>query len=430
MKHELFRGLCIQGNPAKINQLAKQVVLIDQSHFLWYKTPALLRQRIHFDNKEKTMCKRLERLRDSGWLLVVSCLLTAWFLLLPCRGFQLVRSTVASLHAEHSEQQKHPYTREKAYELRQIGQSMWDKAQALGPAYGPKNYFADRRTIDENERFGWTLESYPGELLHNLVQRNLDAKRFSRADLTAESDAYKDYRKFLPRYQAEDKKWRDNGGWREVRQYLLSLYAWGLLYFPLLFFIRMIQNGDGIKETIQADKRRFILAVLFWPGHITSYPNNVAHELIVEATLRARERNLFQRGSRRQREEARRIVRSGNYRNWMRLNLPLLRHSLAFAVLITLACYLLPARSEAKAMRTPTHAGISTHLRDGPARTLVHAAPHAQQYFSPCLLTASVRVPIPADEEVPPKRHGWPYSWPPRPPYLKEIGHVPLLAVA
>ncbi len=119
---------------------------------------------------------------------------------------------------------------------------------------------------------------------------------------------------------AEDKR-QEPVDWTSVFQSITNwtstCYLRGFGLALLLYLIRMSDYfSKGILGTILADKKRFLLAVFFWPVFLMKYPSNVIREIVVEAELR-RMGNLFRKFTSKERELVCRVAESANFWRWI-----------------------------------------------------------------------------------------------------------------
>ena len=175
------------------------------------------------------------------------------------------------------------------------------QAKEKGEFYFVKDYFNDLKKIDlfradlyskysANPLYS---SSDPGQLLY-LSQQNHDDENI---DLLRQE--YKDWRRNLfPnfRYHSEKNDWKKV--FCRTIAWLKMFFVRGMILSLFLYLIRMF-NYRGISHTVLADKKKFLLALIFWPLFLTKYPFNVIREIRVEVELR-RMGNIFRRLSSRE----------------------------------------------------------------------------------------------------------------------------------
>lgn len=153
---------------------------------------------------------------------------------------------------------------------------------------------------------------------------------------------------------AEDEK-QEPVDWTSVFQsitgWILTCYLRGFGLALLLYLIRMSDYfSKGILGTILADKKRFLLAVLFWPVFLMKYPSNVIREVVVEAELR-RMGNLFRKFTSEERELVCRVAESANFWRWIfnfhSENQNNFQKSFVVALVVTILINLVPIQVQA-----------------------------------------------------------------------------------
>jgi len=267
------------------------------------------------------------------------------------------------------------------------------QAKKLGLNYGPKQYFDDqyviRTKIRKSKVMNLVAQRQIGEM-QQMMQANCkpsenlpwqdrqklarDKRKFWTSQISVEAEAYRYRTEFPDEDRAEAKRDLQRWGWRGILGWLLKLYLRVMFLMLPLLLMRMI-NDRGILETILADKRKFVLALLLWPYFFSKYPNNVVREIIVEAELR-RIGKLFRRFTSSEKEDVRRIANSSKYGQWLRQQRRqpafCFERCLLIAVLGTLICSLLPTRAKASTT-VDQHSGqvqIVQVARDGPTLTV------------------------------------------------------------
>lgn len=159
-------------------------------------------------------------------------------------------------------------------------------AKRKGASYGPADYFADLKGIEERQyvksiRFDY-FPHFQATQLNQLIIENLAKGYFTTEAMNLAAHAHSQWR--------EDKTSRREGtykkfhlaGWPKVAAdvflRLLRFYLRSMILAFFLYIVRMA-GRDGIRETIRADARRFLLAIFLWPLYIYRYPHNVLREI-------------------------------------------------------------------------------------------------------------------------------------------------------
>jgi len=198
--------------------------------------------------------------------------------------------------------------RQRMTALSQKADELLTGARKSGVDYGPREYFRDLRTLESQSRKNHIplgLAEPHIASLQSLMRKNCkpnppqmpwagpkelakwqaDPRKFVESEISIESENYTHLRNLsdedLAQSRAEVKKF----GARGVSMWLFGIWLRGVPLMFLLYLLRMVEKR-GILETVLADKLRFWKAVVDWPVHMFSYPENVVKEVIVEAELR------------------------------------------------------------------------------------------------------------------------------------------------
>jgi len=123
-----------------------------------------------------------------------------------------------------------------------------------------------------------------------------------------------------------------------ILDWLKKLYTRGFCLVYILYFLRMTER-EGIFKTILSAKKKFILALLFWPVFIFKYPANVVKVFVVEAEVR-RFGSLFRKLSKEERRFIEDFASEGRFLHRLKLfhiqNAGLFDRTLLVAIVATL----------------------------------------------------------------------------------------------
>lgn len=235
-----------------------------------------------------------------------------------------------------------------------------EKAKA-NKSYGPKDYFDDYRKIEtKKDEFNYPYDPafYFNRIteLQVMAMENVGSGRlYDDHDVSNAAHSFSEWKKRGgPSGDEWDRKIQKLSGkerFEMVFNWVSKAYCRGFFLALFLFIIRMV-NRKGIIETILADKKRFFLAVAFWPFFIMKYPYNVVREIIVEAEIR-RLGNVFRRLTEREREFVVQVASKNNFWLWLlefrAENSIIFQRSFATALVSVIIIHLfLPVFSEAR----------------------------------------------------------------------------------
>jgi hypothetical protein len=193
-----------------------------------------------------------------------------------------------------------------------------EKAKAKGTKYGPRDYFADLKSSYE---IGGGEIFYPNYLIlsmQGISTENVREGYFTENDINSARQEFKEwlqYGRYDKGRKALDQKIVSNLKLIGLKNWLLIFYFRSIFLALLLYSLKMLSR-KGILETILADKKKFLLAIVAWPLYIFRYPNNVVREIIVEAEMR-RLGNLFRKFTSREKELVKNVANSVIYKNWL-----------------------------------------------------------------------------------------------------------------
>jgi len=210
-------------------------------------------------------------------------------------------------------------------DLATFADQLVEKAEEKGEAYGPKDYFGDLKKIDEKKAECYSAFFNPNPQINRMngvFLQNIKKNLFTDNEIV---EAQKDYKEWCESGKAEGEKFR-----KDVRSSAKSrapknfsdFFVWLLVFYrrsiflAFAFFLVRMAEGNGILETILAEKRKFALAILGWPLYFYKYPYNVVREIRVEAELR-RLGKVFRRLTVQERETIRKVANSDQYFSWI-----------------------------------------------------------------------------------------------------------------
>ncbi|MFA6184251.1 MAG: hypothetical protein WC682_04080 [Parcubacteria group bacterium] len=240
-------------------------------------------------------------------------------------------------------------------ELLSFYENLLSVAKSKGENYGPKDYFIDLRLIEKKTEeiqqkyaMGSIWSRYASEL-QSMSMRNIERpnSKFTHQQISDEARKYSDELKnatsieFHEKFRSMSFSEKQEAVKQFCRLNLPKLISWifilyvrGTLLAWCLFSLRMCER-KGILATILSDKKRFALAMIFWPFLLAKYPANVIREIVVEAELR-RIGNFFRRLTTEEKELVRHVAQSRGFLGWIRQfhkdNVCLFQRSFAMAL--------------------------------------------------------------------------------------------------
>ena len=222
------------------------------------------------------------------------------------------------------------------------------QAKLQGTSYSPQKYFADLIEIDakgDSDGISGITSSEVIEL-QQLSMDNLRRGIYTEKDVNEGRRAYEEWNGERVSHREETFQKAKTLGWSgaagKVGHWFWIFYIRSMLLAFLLYLVRMA-DGKGILETILADKKKFILAVIGWIFYLFRYPNNVIREIVVEAELR-RIGNLFRPLNLFEKAKVKEVANSSYYKNWLvafqRKNTIRFQKGLLVALFVTVLLYL------------------------------------------------------------------------------------------
>jgi hypothetical protein len=274
--------------------------------------------------------KKIEQFLENYGTLCLVCIVVVWVLW----GIQTLGPIKSGL-SKGLEYQKNRNIEEEyriRLEVDSFAKSIVSKAKADGKDYSPKRYFGDLRALTKISHKkglkGYNRQtSFLQELSNGLVKKGY----YSYDDVTREANVFRDWRKEFLIESGEAQEPPSNAA---IFSWFLKFYWRTMILIPLFYIIKMRQRR-GILITLLAEKKRFVLAIIFWPVYVSRYPNNVIREIRVEAELR-RLGNLFRSLSPKEVRLIREIAANGSsYRRWLKQK-RIYRRGLFLAIMVTL----------------------------------------------------------------------------------------------
>jgi hypothetical protein len=291
------------------------------------------------------------------WLLKIA-IVTCW-LLWPTQAYSPLKEMVQKDILSHNHRNL-KLEKKHTLELYRFAQVKVKAARVLGKDYGPKQYFGDQLLIELKAR-SWKIDA-PRTLisaLGDIYGANYKAGRFTSEESAKASEIYRNGLFEPSRVKARQELQRAG---------VFGVLCWvGFFYLcsvplALLLYLVMMSERRGIAATILADKRAFVLSVIFWPAYIFRYPHNVVREIVVEAELRRLGR-LLRLLAPEEQEKVREIANSSCYKEWIsehhRLHVGKFQRGLVIALLGTILLnLLLPALGSAKQVKVNKEAAV------------------------------------------------------------------------
>jgi len=308
--------------------------------------------------------------RKHTWLGQVCIGLIALYWVVGLTGFGKGAYLECKKDAETLSNRTDEETRQLEAQVIQTARNKLDQAEKLGKAYSPQMYFEDLAELDElRERLMVKHKLGVAEIkkMSELMQFNVSSGHFSDSEVSLASESYRYgiHDSDREEFQAELRAL----GWLRISQGLALFYIESIGLALLLFLVRMMERR-GILETILADKKKFILALVVWPYFLYKYPHNVIREIIVEAELRRMGR-LFRRLTASEKLWVRRIASSPDWRQSITAQ-GIARRGILVALAATVFMWLVPVLStrtsrclaSTNEVRQQT---VQAEARDGPS---------------------------------------------------------------
>jgi len=246
-----------------------------------------------------------------------------------------------------------PYDQEQQsiLEMRRLGEKYGREARAMRKNYGPKEYFAHLKAL--RIRASETGTRPPLRTAYHFKQvmdENWNAGRFTTKEIRAEGKIFSKWQSSTYPPSGPPPTLRGLGCWA------LALYFRTILLVIPYYLLSMISR-KGIAETILADKKKFVCAIVFWPKFFFKYPRNVVREIRVEAELRMI-KTIFRVLSQKETALVREIANGSNqrYRQWLGQKRDY-RRGLTITLIVTVILHILPpsiARAQVKQSKTAT----------------------------------------------------------------------------
>lgn len=295
---------------------------------------------------------------------------------------------------------------QRGIQFAQKAKEMLADARRRGLDYGPKSYFRDLRYLESRsteDHIALGLANIEITTMQQLMRQNCkddplpmldwsreehlkwlhDPRKFVQNDIVIESQGYQALQGVSDEELAAQKKYLREMPLTKKMTWLWGIWLRGMVVMFFLFLLRMVERR-GILETILADKMRFYKAIVDWPVHMFSYPENVVREIQVEAELR-RIGGLFRRLNPVERLTIRRIAGASDYTEriaTLRQNhSPEWQRGFVLALLATLFCLAFVPRSclkNATASEGKTTAIQAHDTRAGPMVIMTHSSDHQE----------------------------------------------------
>lgn len=295
--------------------------------------------------------------------------------------------------------------RKEILAMRKFAKEKLKQARTEGVFYSPEEYFQDLKEIVEMVQLKKTIRPQ-AEItqLQQLSWINIRNEQYTMKDIEKASSVYERWCE----ENLADRESLKEITWQKALSYLITLYRRSI-FLVLFFYLVRMTDRKGILETILAEKKKFVLAVILWPFCFSKYPYNVVREIRVEAELR-RLKGLFRVFSAKESKLVREIANSSYYKQWIaeyrqqdRSNF---QRGLFVAMVATLFFHLLlPSnlRASEKRVRSPGLVVIAAGDQIDTSQNLTEDAPEDNQqveqwalppgieFFEPLLLIVIVK---------------------------------------
>jgi len=308
--------------------------------------------------------KRIEYiLRKFGWPLRIGL-----FLLCTLWACQLAKPAKESMknNAERYKNWSFEEEKTRVQELYSFRNKLYEQAREKNENYSPSMYFADLSSIEskkEELRIDENLAiHFPDTKVdfYQLASKNVFLGRFEWRDVEKAGEEFRqqDGRAYVEQYGLVYKM--KSIQWNKSIHWVKTAYLRMIFIVLFLYLIRISErSGSTILETLLAEKKKFVLATIFWPVYFFKYPYNVAREIRVEAELR-RLKGLFKAFTAREAGLVREVANSSFYKQWLaefrQQNRGDFRRGLFLALMATLFIHLLVSsnlRASEKRVRSP-----------------------------------------------------------------------------
>jgi len=308
--------------------------------------------------------KRIEYiLRKFGWPLRIGL-----FLLCTLWACQLAKPAKESMknNAERYKNWSFEEEKTRVQELYSFRNKLYEQAREKNENYSPSMYFADLSSIEskkEELRIDENLAiHFPDTKVdfYQLASKNVFLGRFEWRDVEKAGEEFRqqDGRAYVEQYGLVYKM--KSIQWNKSIHWVKTAYLRMIFIVLFLYLIRISErSGSTILETLLAEKKKFVLATIFWPVYFFKYPYNVAREIRVEAELR-RLKGLFKVFTTREAGLVREVANSGFYKQWLaefrQQNRGDFRRGLFLALMATLFIHLLFSsnlRASERRVRSP-----------------------------------------------------------------------------
>jgi len=293
--------------------------------------------------------KRIEYiLRKFGWPLRIGL-----FLLCTFWACQLAKPAKESMknNAERYKNWSFEEEKTRVQELYSFRNKLYEQAREKNENYSPSMYFADLASIEskkEELRIDENLAiHFPDTQVdfYQLASKNVFSGRFEWRDVEKAGEEFRQQngRAYVEQYGLAYKM--KSIQWNKFIHWGKTAYLRMIFIALFLYFVRISErSGSTILETILAEKKKFVLATIFWPVYFFKYPHNVVREIRVEAELR-RLKGLFKAFTIREAGLVREVANSSFYKQWLaeyhQQNIGNFKRGLFLALITTLFIHLL-----------------------------------------------------------------------------------------
>jgi len=258
--------------------------------------------------------KKIENFLWANSFLVKIVLILLWILWAVQLFCPLKKTIVESFKTQWSRDGM--AERIEALQLQRVAIEKLEVAKKEGIYYSPQRYFSDLKDIESKK----SSSQIPSPLFYignlgRLSWENVANGHYTQQDAEIAASEYRCWLEGKIGKREEFKEEFKTLRWQRIISWLITLYKRTTFLILLFYIIRMVDRR-GILETILAEKKKFVLAVVLWPIYFFKYPHNVVREIRVEAELR-RFKGLFRKLSFRELGLVREVANSSYYKEWI-----------------------------------------------------------------------------------------------------------------
>lgn len=245
--------------------------------------------------------------------------------------------------------------RKETLAVRKFAKEKLKQAEAEGVFYSPEEYFQDLKDILGMVQLKKAIRPQAEiSQLQQLSWINIKNEQYTMKDVEKARSVYKIWNE---ENLAEIESLKEIT-WQSALFWLTTFY-WRTVFLVFFFYLARMADRNGVLETLLAEKKKFVLAIIFWPVYFFKYPYNVVREIRVEAELR-RLKGLFKVFTAREAGLVREVANSSFYKQWLagfrQQNRHNFQRGLFLALMATLLIHLLASsnlRASEKRVRSP-----------------------------------------------------------------------------